>query len=44
MRPRRHGFSSIGWLLSLYYFVKVSLALLLLPNGAARRGALASGR
>jgi hypothetical protein len=35
MRSRQHGSSSIGPLRTLYYLVKVSIALLLLP---AERG------
>jgi glycosyltransferase involved in cell wall biosynthesis len=31
MKPRQHGESSINWWKTLYYLVKVSLALLLLP-------------
>lgn len=40
MRGRNHGDSSITWLRSLYYFVKVPLAVLLLPSRARRRAAL----
>ena len=44
MRERRHGRSSITLLRSLYYFVKVPVALLLLPDQARRRAALAAAR
>ena len=44
MRERHHGRSSITWPRSLYYFVKVPLALLLLPDDKRRRAALASAR
>lgn len=39
MRERAHGASSITALRSLYYLVKVSLALLLLPPALPRQGA-----
>jgi glycosyltransferase involved in cell wall biosynthesis len=47
MRERRHGHSSIGAVRTLYYLVKVSLALLMLPSRShhvappAERGAAA---
>lgn len=39
MRERIHGSSSITWARSLYYFVKVPLALLLLPTRHAQSAA-----
>jgi hypothetical protein len=35
MREREHGQSSIGALRTLYYLVKVSLALVLLPPSSS---------
>ena len=40
MAERRHGRSTISPWRSLYYLVKVSLALLLLPGGRLVRGAV----
>ena len=39
MAPRRHGRSSIGASQTLYYLMKVSLALILLPQHPNRRDA-----
>lgn len=44
MRERTHGSSSITWARSLYYFVKVPLALLLMPNREAPGAAVEVGR
>ncbi len=43
MHPRRHGASSIGALATVYYLVKVTLALLLLPGAAGRGRAAREG-
>jgi glycosyltransferase involved in cell wall biosynthesis len=43
MRERQHGSSSIGPWRTLYYLVKVSLALLMLPVRARRPGAAEQG-
>jgi hypothetical protein len=40
MRERTHGASSITALRMLYYFLKVSTALLLLPLPGQRRGSM----
>lgn len=44
MRERGHGASSIGFAAALYYFVKVSIALLLLPARRAPELELPRGR